>query len=101
MKLVDDPAGESPAGANCPVAAVDISGDRAGDQTVGSPDVNALNGQTQVWFALTGTQQMNIGRPFLLEMAIAIAAVMLLDLVRKDWGGWPRYVLAFPLCFAQ
>ena len=40
---------------------------------------------------------MNIGWPFLLEMAIAIAAVMLLDLVRKDWRGWPRYVLAF-LC---
>ena len=33
----------------------------------------------------------------LLVVAVAIVAVMLLDLVRKDWRGWPRYVLAF-LC---
>lgn len=33
----------------------------------------------------------------LLVVAVAIVAVMLLDLVKKDWRGWPRYVLAF-LC---
>ena len=45
MKLVDVLAGESPAGANHPVGAVVISGDGAGDQTVGSPDVNVLVGR--------------------------------------------------------
>ena len=39
VKLVDDLAGESPASANCPVGTVVISGDGAGDQTVGSPEV--------------------------------------------------------------
>jgi hypothetical protein len=46
VKLVDDLAGESPASADCPVGAVDISGDGAGDQAVGSLDVNALEGWT-------------------------------------------------------
>ena len=44
MKLVDDLAGESPASASFPVGAVVISGDGAGDQTVGSPEVNVLVG---------------------------------------------------------
>ena len=56
VKLVDDLAGESPASANCPVGTVDIPGDGAGDQTVGSPDVKVLEGRTQVWSALTGGQ---------------------------------------------
>jgi len=54
VKLVDDLAGESPASANCPVGTVVISGDGAGDQTVGSPEVNALEGWTQVRSAPTG-----------------------------------------------
>ena len=54
VKLVDDLAGESPASANCPVGTVVISGDGAGDQAVGSPEVNALDGRTQVWSAPTG-----------------------------------------------
>ena len=54
VKLVDDLAGESPASANCPVGTVVISGDGAGDQTVGSPEVNALDGWTQVRSAPTG-----------------------------------------------
>ena len=41
VKLIDDLAGESPASANYAVGTVVISGDGAGDQTVGSPDVNA------------------------------------------------------------
>ena len=44
VKLVDDLAGESPASANCPVGTVDISGDGAGDQTVGSPEVKVPDG---------------------------------------------------------
>jgi len=44
VKLVDDLAGESPASASFPVGAVVISGDGAGDQTVGSPEVNVLVG---------------------------------------------------------
>jgi hypothetical protein len=44
VKLVDVLAGESPASANYPVGTVVISGDGAGDQTVGSPEVNALDG---------------------------------------------------------
>src|SRR6516162_3351416 len=43
VKLVDVPAGASPASGDCPVGAVVISGDGAGDQTVGSPEVNALS----------------------------------------------------------
>ena len=45
VKLVDDLAGESPASADYPVGTVVISGDGAGDQTVGSPDVNVLVGR--------------------------------------------------------
>jgi hypothetical protein len=41
-KLVDGLAGESPASADYPVGTVAISGDGAGDQTVGSPNVNVL-----------------------------------------------------------
>ena len=43
-KLVDGLAGENPASADCPVGTVVISGDGAGDQTVGSPEVKALDG---------------------------------------------------------
>lgn len=46
MKLVDDLTGESPVGADYPVGTVVISGDGKGDQTVESPEVNALNGRT-------------------------------------------------------
>ena len=56
VKLVDDLAGESPVSADCPVGTVVISGDGAGDQAVGSPDVNVLDGWTQVWSAPTGGQ---------------------------------------------
>jgi hypothetical protein len=55
-KLVDGLAGESPASADYPVGTVVISGDGAGDQTVGSPDVNVLVGRTEVWSAPTGGQ---------------------------------------------
>ena len=48
VKLIDGLAGESPASADYPVGTVVISGDGAGDQTVGSPDVNVLDGWTQV-----------------------------------------------------
>jgi hypothetical protein len=41
VKLIDGLAGASPASANYPVGTVDISGDGAGDQTVGSPDVTS------------------------------------------------------------
>ena len=56
VKLVDDLAGESPVSADYPVGAVVISGDGAGDQTVGSPDVNVLVGWMQIWSAPTGGQ---------------------------------------------
>jgi hypothetical protein len=56
VKLVDDLTGESPVSAYYPVGTVDISGDGTGDQAVGSPDVNALDGRTQVWSAPTGGQ---------------------------------------------
>jgi len=56
VKLVDDLAGASPARAGCPVGTVVISGDGAGDQAVGSPEVNVLEGWTQVWPAPTGGQ---------------------------------------------
>ena len=46
VKLIDDLAGESPASADYPVGTVVIFGDGAGDQAVGSPDVNALDGWT-------------------------------------------------------
>ena len=48
VKLIDVLAGGSPASAGYPVGTVVISGDGAGDQTVGSPDVNVLGGWTQV-----------------------------------------------------
>ena len=56
VKLIDGLAGESPVSADYPVGTVVISGDGAGDQTVGSPDVNVLDGWTQVWSAPTGGQ---------------------------------------------
>ena len=46
VKLVDDLAGASPVSADYPVGTVVISGDGTGDQAVGSPDVNALDGWT-------------------------------------------------------
>jgi len=46
VKLVDDLASESLASAGCSVGTVVISGDGRGDQAVGSPDVNALDGWT-------------------------------------------------------
>jgi hypothetical protein len=56
VKLVDDLAGESPASVNFPVGAVVISGGGAGDQTVGSPEVNDLVGWMRVRSAPTGGQ---------------------------------------------
>jgi len=56
VKLIDGLAGESPASASYPVGTVAISGDGAGDQTVGSPDGNVLVGWMQVWSAPTGGQ---------------------------------------------
>src|SRR5215469_7116321 len=56
VKLVDDLAGESPASADCPVGTVVISGDGAGDQTVGSPEVNVLVGWMRIRSAPTGGQ---------------------------------------------
>ena len=56
VKLIDGLAGESPASAGYPVGTVVISGDGAGDQTVGSPDVNVLDGWMQIWSAPTGGQ---------------------------------------------
>jgi len=56
VKLVDDLAGESPASANYPVGTVVISGDGAGDQTVGSPEVNVLDGWMQIGQLRTGGQ---------------------------------------------
>ena len=54
MKLVDDLAGESPVSANYPVGTVVISGDGAGDQTVGSPEVKVLVGWVRIRSAPTG-----------------------------------------------
>ena len=54
MKLVDDLTGESPVSACFPVGTVVISGGGAGDQTVGSPEVNALVGRVQIRPAPTG-----------------------------------------------
>ena len=53
VKLVDDLAGARPASASYPGGTVAISGG-AGDQTVGSPEVNALVGWVQIWPAPTG-----------------------------------------------
>jgi hypothetical protein len=63
VKLIDGLAGESPASADCPVGTVVISGDGAGDQTVGSPDVNVLDGWRQVWSAPTGGLAKQQGAP--------------------------------------
>ena len=49
VKLVDDLAGASPASASFPVGTVVISGDGAGDQAVGSPEVNVLVGRVRIW----------------------------------------------------
>jgi hypothetical protein len=54
VKLVDGLAGASPASAGYPVGTVVISGDGAGDQTVESPEVNALVGWVQIRSAPTG-----------------------------------------------
>jgi len=51
VKLVDDLAGASPASASFPVGTVVISGDGAGDQAVGSPEVNVLVGRVRIWSA--------------------------------------------------
>ena len=56
MKLVDDLAGASPASASFPVGTVVISGDAAGDQTGGSPEVNVLVGWVRIRSAPTGGQ---------------------------------------------
>src|SRR5260370_2843239 len=56
VKLIDGLAGESPASASYPVGTVVISGDGAGDQAVGSPDVKALHCWSQVRSAPTGGQ---------------------------------------------
>jgi hypothetical protein len=54
VNLVDDLTGESPASPDYPVGTAVISGDGAGDQTVGSPDVNVIAGRTQVGSVPTG-----------------------------------------------
>jgi hypothetical protein len=51
-----DLTGESPGSVNYPVGAVVISGDGAGDQTVGSPDVDVLVGWMRIRSAPTGGQ---------------------------------------------
>ena len=56
MKPVDDLTGESPASADYPVGTVVISGDGAGDQTIGSPEVNVLVGWVRTRSAPTGGQ---------------------------------------------
>ena len=62
VKLVVDLAGESPAGANFPVGTVEISGDGAGDQTVGSPEVNVLVGWVKIRSAPTRRASKAAGR---------------------------------------
>lgn len=57
VKLNRCPAGASPASASYPVGTIDICGDGAADQTVGSPDVNVLVGWMQVRSAPTGGQE--------------------------------------------
>jgi len=49
VKRNDDLTIESLVSADYPVGTVAISGDGTGDQAVGSADVNALDGRTQVW----------------------------------------------------
>ena len=62
VKLVDGLAGESPASADYPVRTVVISGDGAGDQTVGSPEVNVLVGWMRVQSAPTRRASKAAGR---------------------------------------
>jgi hypothetical protein len=62
VKLVDDLAGESPASASFPVGAVVISGDGAGDQTIGSPEVNVLVGWVRTRSAPTRRASKAAGR---------------------------------------
>ena len=62
VKLVDDLAGESPASASFPVGTVVISGGGAGDQTVGSPEVNVLVGWIRVRSAPTRRASKATGR---------------------------------------
>ena len=62
MKLVDVLAGESPASASCPVGTVVMSGDGAGDQTVGSPEVNVLVGWMRIRSAPTRRASKATGR---------------------------------------
>ena len=62
VKLVDDLAGESPASADYPVGTVVISGDGAGDQTVGSPEVNVLVGWIRFRSAPTRRASKATGR---------------------------------------
>ena len=54
VKLIDGLAGVRPAGASCPVGTVVISGGGAGDQAIGSPEVNVLDGWVQTRSAPTG-----------------------------------------------
>ena len=54
VKLVDDLTGESPVSASYPVGTVVISGGGAGDQSVESPEVNALVGWMEIRSAPTG-----------------------------------------------
>jgi hypothetical protein len=73
VKLVVDLTGESPGSVNYPVGAVVISGDGAGDQTVGSPDVNAcevcrafnLMALYRVWDTAVKTMAVVLNRSFL------------------------------------
>src|SRR5215472_751875 len=53
VKLVDDLAGASPASASFPVGTVVISDDGAGDQAVGSSEVNVLVGWMRIRSAPT------------------------------------------------
>jgi hypothetical protein len=62
VKLFDVLAGESPASANCPVGTVVISGDGAGDQTVGSLEVKVLVGWMRIWSAPTRRASEAAGR---------------------------------------
>jgi hypothetical protein len=63
VKLVDGLAGESPASASFPVGTVVISGDGAGDQSIGSPEVNVLDGWIKkIWSAPTRRASKATGR---------------------------------------
>jgi hypothetical protein len=62
VKLVDDLAGASPAGADCPVGTVVISDDGAGDQAVASSEVNVLVGWMRIRSAPTRRASKATGR---------------------------------------